>query len=290
MRFSFIRTEKANYPIRVLCRVLEVSRSGYYAFEAHQPSVRELADRRLRVVVQEIHQRSRRVYGSVRIHQELLQTTDHRPSRKRVARVMRAAGLVGVQRRAFCHTTDSAHDLPVAGNILDRAFTTDRPNVAWVSDITYVWTDEGWVYLAVILDLFSRRVVGYAMSSLIDRELVLLALATALARRRPDRGLVLHSDRGSQYASDDYQRMLEKHGIRCSMSRLGNCWDNAVAESFFGTLKSEQRERYATRAQAVARITDYIVNFYNPVRRHSTLDYVSPIEYELRHELAELTT
>jgi transposase InsO family protein len=286
MRFAFIRVEKANYPVRALCRVLEVSRSGYYAFEAHQPSAREVSDRNLVVAIKEVHDRHRQVYGSPRIHRDLRETAGHRVGRKRIARLMREEGIVGRSRRRFCRTTDSNHDLAIAENILDRQFEVARPNEAWVTDITYIRTYEGWLYLAAILDLFSRRVVGYAMSSLIDGDLVLAALASARSHRRPPRGLLHHSDRGSQYASHAYQEALEEIGITCSMSRRGNCWDNAVAESFFGTLKSETTDQYETRAMAVASITDYIDNFYNPTRRHSSLDYLSPIEYELRYEVA----
>lgn len=196
---------------------------------------------------------------------------------------MRAHGIVGRRRKKFCRTTDSGHDFPVAANVLDRQFEVAVPNEAWVTDITYIRTGEGWLYLAAILDLFSRRVVGYAMSSRIDRELVLESLRMALRARGPVSGLLHHSDRGSQYASEDYQDALEEADIRCSMSRRANCWDNAVAESFFGTLKNETEELYGTRAEARAEITDYIDGFYNPVRRHSALDYRSPIEYELHY-------
>jgi transposase InsO family protein len=282
MRFAFIRVEKANYPVRVLCRVLEVSRSGYYAFEKHRPSARELSDRVLVGEIREIHTENREVYGSPRVHR-VLRKRGRRVARKRVARLMRRERIVGRRRRRFCLTTDSRHDLPIAENALDRQFTVEQPNTAWVTDITYIRTYEGWLYLAVILDLFSRRVVGYAMSANIDRHLVLEALATATSQRAPDRGLLHHSDRGSQYASHDYQDALDGHGIECSMSRRANCWDNAVAESFFGTLKSETDEQYETRALARASIIEYIDGFYNPVRMHSSLDYLSPIEYELRN-------
>lgn len=286
MRFEFIRVEKAHYPVRVLCRVLEVSRSGYYAFEKHVPSAREVLDGQLIPEIKEAHRRSRRTYGSPRILQEL-RANDRRVGRKRIARLMRKEQIVGKRARRFCRTTDSGHDHPVAENVLDRRFTVDRPNEAWVTDITYIRTNEGWLYLAAILDLFSRRVVGYAMSSLIDRELILMALGAALAQRRPSGSLIHHSDRGSQYTSSEYRKALLNAGLTCSMSRRANCWDNAVAESFFGTLKSETPEAYETRAIAKAVITDYIDNFYNPTRRHSSLDYLSPIEYELRYEVTQ---
>ena len=282
MRFAFIRVERAHYPVRVLCRVLEVSRSGYYAFEKHTPSDREVSDQELVTRIEAIHRRNRGVYGSPRVHREL-RNEGHRVGRKRVARLMRQNGIVGRRRRRFCRTTDSRHGLPIAENILDRQFTVTQPNVVWVTDITYVRTYEGWLYLAAVLDLFSRRVVGYAMSSQIDRQLILSALEAAWRLRKPDRGLLHHSDRGSQYASDDYRKALANFGITPSMSRRANCWDNAVVESFFGTLKSETSEEYESRALARATITEYIECFYNPMRMHSSLDYLSPIEYELRY-------
>jgi putative transposase len=286
VRFVFIRAEKVFYPLTMLCRVLEVSRSGYYAFEKHVPSARENSDRQLAVEIREVHQRSRRTYGSPRVHREL--RSRKRPvGRKRVARLMREEGIVGRRRRRFRHTTDSSHGLPVAKNILDRNFETSEPNQAWVADITAIPTVEGWLYLAAILDLFSRRIVGYAMSHLIDRHLVLEALAGALRHRRVLAGLLHHTDQGSVYASGDYQAALTACGIECSMSRRGNCWDNAVAESFFSTLKSDLdlEDPYRPSATAKAMIADYIDSFYNPERRHSTLDYLSPIEYELRHQI-----
>lgn len=290
MRFSFIRTEKATYPVTVLCRVLEVSRSGYYAFEKHLPSTRDNSDRELAVEIRAVHKRSRQRYGSPRIHREL-RRRNLRVGRKRVVRLMRAEGIMARSCRRFCRTTDSNHPLPVAENVLARKFTAESPNQVWVTDITYIDTCEGWLYLAPVLDLFSRRVVGFAMSETIDRRLVLDALENALRERLPPHGLIHHSDRGSQYASGDYRIMLRKWGIVPSMSRRGNCWDNAVAESFFGTLKREltQHETYETRDAARAAITDYIENFYNSERSHSTLDYLSPIEYELKHQIDQLT-
>ena len=203
-------------------------------------------------------------------------------SRKRVARIMSELGLEGRRKRRFKATTDSKHDLPVADNILDRKFEVEAPDVAWVTDITYVWTAEGWLYLAAILDLFSRRVVGLAMSEHIDRALVLEALRVAVGRRVPNAGLVHHSDRGSQYASDDYQDALDGLGVVCSMSRKGNCWDNAVAESFFATLKTEcvYPRRFATRAEAREAIFEFIEVFYNRHRRHSLLNYETPDAFE----------
>jgi len=282
VRFRFIEAEKAYYPIRLLCRCLAVSRSGYYAWRRRAPSARVKQDARLRVEVAASHSASRRTYGSPRILRDLRED-GHRVSRKRVARLMRELGLEGRRRRRFRATTDSRHPFPVAPNVLMRDFVVDAPDTVWLTDITYLATLEGWLYLAVILDLFSRRVVGYAMSERIDRALVLEALGQALAQRPGARDLLHHSDRGSQYASYDYREALDEAGITCSMSRRGDCWDNAVAESFFSTLKAElvHRMDYASRSQARASVFEYIEVFYNPRRRHSALGYVSPVHHEL---------
>ena len=284
MRFRFIEAEKAFYPIRLLCRCLAVSRSGYYAWRGRAPSARAQEDARLRVEVAASHSASRRTYGSPRILRDLRED-GHRVSRKRVARLMRELGLEGRRKRRFRATTDSQHPFPVAPNVLMRDFAVDAPNTAWVTDITYLATLEGWLYLAVILDLFSRRVVGYAMSEQIDRVLVLEALGKALDQRPGARDLVHHSDRGSQYASHDYREALEQAGITCSMSRRGDCWDNAVAESFFATLKMELLYELPlqTRSEIRSAVADYIETFYNVRRRHSSLDYQSPVEFELKH-------
>jgi transposase InsO family protein len=284
MRFRFIEAEKAQYPIRLLCRCLAVSRSGYYAWRKRAPSARAKQDARLRVEIAASHSASRRTYGSPRILRDLRED-GHRVSRKRVARLMRELGLEGRRKRRFRPTTDSQHRFPVAPNVLMRDFDVDAPNTAWVTDITYLATLEGWLYLAVIVDLFSRRVVGYAMSERIDRELVLDALGKALAQRPGARDLVHHSDRGSQYASHDYRNALDQAGITCSMSRRGDCWDNAVAESFFGTLKMElvYELPLLTRSATRSAVADYIESFYNVRRRHSSLGYRSPVEFELMH-------
>jgi putative transposase len=281
VKFVFIAAEKAWATVTTLCRVLEVSRSGFYAWEDRDPSKRSLDDDKLVVEILAIHKASRGTYGSPRVHAEL-QARGIAVSRKRVARLMRKLGLESPRKRRFKATTDSKHDMPVAENVLDRKFEVDEPDVAWVTDITYVWTDEGWLYLAAILDLFSRRVVGFAMSERIDRALVLQALRHAAGRRMPEAGLTHHSDRGSQYASSDYRRALGDLQIVCSMSRKGNCWDNAVAESFFATLKTElvYRRRFATRVEAREAIFEFVETFYNPRRRHSTLGYLSPMEFE----------
>jgi transposase InsO family protein len=281
VKFAFIAVEKATYPVRVLCRTLEVSRAGFYAWHTRPAAPRTQQDQRLGVEIQAIHAECRQRYGSPRVHAELRER-GHWVGRKRVARLMRQHGLCARRRRRFRITTDSAHELAVAPNVLARQFTVLAPDTAWVTDITYLWTQEGWLYLAVILDLFSRAVVGWAMSARITRHLTRQALTMALGRRRPPQGLLHHSDRGSQYASADYRRALRVHGIVCSMSRRGNCWDNAVAESFFATVKVELAHdaTWATRAHARGEVFEYIEQFYNGRRRHSALGYLSPITFE----------
>ncbi len=284
MRFRFIEAEKAYYPIRLICRCLAVSRSGYYAWRRRSPSARVKQDARLKVEIAASHSASRRTYGSPRILRDLRED-GHQVSRKRVARLMRELGLEGRRKRRFRATTDSKHRFPVAPNVLMRDFDVEDPNTAWVTDITYLATLEGWLYLAVMIDLFSRRVVGYAMSERIDRELVLEALRKALFNRPGVHDLVHHSDRGSQYASHDYRDALDEAGIMCSMSRRGNCWDNAVVESFFGTLKMELLYEFPLQTRSATRsaVADYIETFYNVRRRHSSLDYQSPVEFELKN-------
>jgi transposase InsO family protein len=283
VKFAFVAAEKAWAPVAVLCRILEVSRSGYYSWEERGRSSRSADDEKLAVHIVAAFEAGRGAYGSPRVQEELA-AAGLAVSRKRVARIMRKLGLEGRRKRRFKATTDSGHDMPVADNVLDRKFEVAAPDVAWVTDITYVWTAEGWLYLAAILDLFSRRVVGFAMSHRINRALVLEALRVAVGRRVPNAGLVHHSDRGSQYASDDYQDALDDLGVVCSMSRKGNCWDNAVAESFFATLKTEcvYPRRFATRTEAREAIFEFIEVFYNRRRRHSTLGYLSPVEFEMK--------
>jgi putative transposase len=287
VRFAFVSAEKANYPILILCRVLNVSRSGYYAWSRRRPSARQQADARLDIEIRISHQRSGRTYGSPRVYQDLL-AKGIRVGRKRVERLMRQQGLKPKRPRNFRNTTDSSHALPVAPNLLDRKFKVDRPNSVWAGDITYVWTAAGWLYLAVLLDLYSRRVVGWAVRETLDSPIALEALDKALASRRPDPGLVHHTDRGSQYCSHAYQSRLKESGCRPSMSRVGNCWDNAVSESFFASMKREIEdfESFDTREEAITAIADYIDNFYNPRRRHSSAAYLSPLEFELRSKAA----
>jgi len=281
VRFAFIAVEKAAFPVRALCRVLGVSRAGFYAWQERAPSSHAQADERLGLEVAAIHAESRQRYGSPRVHAEL-RGRGHRTSRKRVARLMRHRGLAGRRRRRWRTTTDSRHPFPVASNVLARQFGQAAPDRAWVTDITYIPTGEGWLYLAVILDLCSRFAVGWAMSERITRKLTLDALDMALVRRRPRHGLLHHSDRGSQYASGDYQNALGAKGIICSMSRRGNCWDNAVAESFFATVKVElvHDATWQTRAAARLALFEYIEVFYNGQRRHSSLGYLSPRAFE----------
>ena len=285
MKFGFILAEKANHAISIMCRVLEVSRSGYYAWLDRPPSARERANVELTKVIAEVHQKSRSAYGSPRIHRKL-EAQGQAVGRKRIERLMRLAGIQARRKRRFRTTTDSTHGRPVAPNLLERNFVAGEPNRIWVTDITYVWTLDGWLYLAAILDLFSRRVVGWAMGNSLQRDLAIEALTMALRQRRPTAGLIHHSDRGSQYVSDDYLRILESAKIRPSMSRKGDCWDNAVAESFFSTIKAELRElsEPTFRAATMDAIDDYIRNFYNPVRLHSTNGFLSPLEAELRFE------
>ena len=284
MRFRFIQAEKALYPVALMCRVLQVSRSGFYAWVGRAPSARSRSNRKLLVAIRAAHQASRNTYGSPRVYRELREQGPG-PGRHRVARLMRENGIRGRRTRRFRTTTQSNHPHPIAPNMLERCFTAPVPNAAWVTDITYIWTLEGWLYLCVILDLYSRRVVGWAMGARIDQALTLRALRIALAHRGPKPGLVHHSDRGSQYAAKAYRRALAAHGVECSMSRKGDCWDNAVAESFFATLKVEfvHESVFRTRAQAQSEIFEYIELFYNRVRRHSSLGYLSPVDYECRH-------
>jgi putative transposase len=281
VRFRFIQAEKASFPIELMCRLLEVSRSGFYAWQRRGHSGRAERDRELVHQIGQIYQRSRGTYGSPRIWAEL-RARGQNCSSKRVARLMKQQGLSARRRRVKMRTTDSAHQQPVAPERLGRHFEAERPNEVWVTDITYIPTREGWLYLAAILDLYSRMAVGWAMSSCIDKELVLSALQMAVNKRKPKAGLLHHSDRGSQYASDAYQAMLQEHGMVASMSRKGDCWDNAVAESFFASLKVERvnGQDYQSRAEAKTDIFEYIEVFYNRVRRHSYLGYESPLVFE----------
>jgi len=262
-----------------------VSRSGYYAWQKRETSMREQENKKLVPLVREIHRVSGKTYGTRRIAEDL--SAQGIPcGRDRARTLMRLAGVSARQCRKFKATTDSNHKLPVSRNLLDRQFSVAESNCVWVSDITYVWTSEGWLYLAVILDLFSRRVVGWSMSNRITRKLVMDALRMAIYRRQPGGALIFHSDRGSQYCSADFQNMLTKYNMISSMSRKGDCWDNAVSESFFGSLKTERVffTYYKTREEARRDIVDYIEMFYNSKRRHSFLGYISPGEFEEKYK------
>ena len=282
MKFALIDAEKAAFPIGFLCEQLAVSRSGYYAWQGRAPSGRAVASAALGDQVAAIYGANKGRYGSPRIVREL-GAQGRWTSRKRVARIMREKGLAARRRTRCRRTTDSTHPFPIAENVLARQFTTRAPNQVWVTDLTYVWTHEGWLYVSAILDLYSRAVVGWAMSDRIDTALCLKALEMAVQARRPTAGLVHHSDRGSQYASHEYRAALAQHGMVCSMSRRGNCWDNAVAESFWGTLKNELADEmdFASRAEARRVIFEYIEGFYNRRRRHSSIAYRSPREHEM---------
>jgi transposase InsO family protein len=265
-----------------MCTLLNVSRSGFYAWLSRPESRRSIENRALEDKIRVLHAASHDIYGSPKIHRDL--TDDGvRCGKNRVARIMREAGIRSRAKKKFKATTNSRHHLPVAPNLLNQKFTVDAPDRTWVGDITYIHTQQGWLYLAVLLDLFNRKVVGWATSSRLNRQLAIDALEMALDQRTPAPGLMHHSDQGCQYASGDYQKLLSKNGMTCSMSRKGNCYDNAVAESFFHLLKTEwvNHHRYLSRSEAVSSLFYYIEIFYNRKRRHSVLDYATPQEYEI---------
>lgn len=276
-----MREYSDRFEIRCMCDVLEVSRSGYYSWLRRKPSAHSLRDKKLSLRIRKLHASSDKTYGAPRVHEDL-KAEGERVSRKRVARIMRENRLFSKHKRKFRHTTDSEHSHPVVENVLSREFYSDAADRKWVTDITFIPTDEGWLYLAVVIDLFSRRVVGWSMGKRLKKGLVIEALQMALRSRKPTAGLVHHSDRGSQYTSGAYQDLLDTHAVLASMSRRGNCWDNAVAESFFKTLKVERvyHRRYVTRLEAKADIFQYIEVFYNRKRRHSAIGYKSPVDFE----------
>ena len=280
MRFAFVHAEKADVSIATLCRTLKVSRSGFYAWLARPESAHAQQDRHLRVRVRASFDASKKRYGSPRVWEDLREE-EIRISRKRVVRLMQQDGLRARARKRYKATTTSDHDQPVAANILNREFSAPAPNQRWVGDTTeFVIGSSGKLYLAVILDLFSRFAVGWAVSAVNDRHLTIRALDAAVKLRCPDSGLLHHSDQGSPYASQDYQKSLTLQGITCSMSRRGNCYDNAVMESFFSTVKSELRDRFDSFGEAKMELFDYIEVFYNQKRRHSTLGQISPAAFE----------
>jgi putative transposase len=287
VRFAFIHAEKASFPIKVMCRLFEVSRQGYYAYARRPPSARVLADVELCEAIRAIFQATGERYGSPRVLREL-RRQGVRVGKRRVERAMRGMGLTPPTPRRHVVTTVREPTHPVAPNELARDFTATRPNERWVTDITYVSTDEGWAYLAVILDLFSRAVVGWAIDASLSTQLPLAALHAALRRRCPNAALLHHSDRGCQYTSALYRETLAANNIAVSMSRRGNCWDNAVAESFFSTLKNElvHRRRWRTRLELHEAVFEYVEVFYNRRRLHSSLDYKTPAEVEAEYAAA----
>ena len=282
MRYGFIKQHRKTWPVSVMCRVLKLRRSGYYAWRKRKPSARQIRQQELLVKIQQVYQEHDGRYGSPRVCRALLIEGQH-VSRNTVAKLMRQAKIRARTRRRFVpRTTDSTHQQPVANNVLDRDFTASAPNQKWLADITYVDTDEGWLFCAAVLDCYSRKVVGWAMSDAMPTDLVSDALKMALLHRQPSGDLLHHSDRGSQYASDEYQSLLARYGISVSMSHRGNCYDNAMMESFWATLKTElvHQQRYRTRAQARQSIFEYIEVYYNRKRLHSSLGYVSPESFE----------
>lgn len=287
MKYAFVKSHASTWPATLICRVLGVARSGYYAWLRRGVSARQVRRERLVRQIRRVHAEHRFVYGSPRVHRVLV-SQGERVGRHTVARLMRQAGIRPRARRAFApRTTDGRHGRPVAPNRLKRDFAAAGPDRKWVGDITYVATDQGWLYLAGVLDCFSRKVVGWSMSAAMPTELVSRALRMALARRSPRGELVHHSDRGSQYASVDYRQLLERHGITASMSGVGDCYDNAMMESFWATLKTElvHHKRYATHEEARASIFEYIEVFYNRKRLHSALGYQSPEAFEATHRI-----
>jgi putative transposase len=290
VKHAWIHAQRDSYPIEASCRALGVSRSGYYAWAGREPCARRRHRERIASRVQESHAASRGIYGHRKVHEDLVEEAQIACCRETVREVMGELGLRGKRRKRFVRTTDSNHDRPVASNVLAGDFTATGPNQKWVADITYIATLEGWLYLATVLDCFSRRVVGWSMSERIDANLVCEALEMAVEARRPPAGLIHHSDRGVQYTADSFRRLVARSGVALSMSRRASPWDNAMAESFFGSLKTEWIDGpYATRAEARGELFEYIEVFYNRQRRHASLGYVSPARYEELHEAGELT-
>lgn len=285
MKYAWIQDRRHRYATALLCRVLNVSRSGYYDWRKRAPSHQYRQRQTIARLARQYHERSHQVYGYRKVHQDLRQEEQLACCSETVRKAMRAEGIRSRVRRKFVRTTHSNHSLAVAENTLNRDFTAAAVNQKWSADITYLRTQQGWLYLATILDLFSRRIVGWAMSAGIDAALVCDALRMALQQRCPGKNLLHHSDRGVQYAADAFQALLDLHGIECSMSRKGNCWDNAGQESFFGKLKGEwiQDRIFSTREETRQDVFYYIEVFYNRQRRHAALGYVSPVEFEARH-------
>ena len=287
MKYAWIKKHTTEFPIDSMCRFLQVSRSAYYAWRHRVQTTIERDDIELTTIIQGLFKKSRATYGTRRIQKSLL-NRDRAVSRRRIGRLMREADLVCKTKRKFKATTNSKHDQPIAPNHLDRQFSVAQPDQVYAGDITYIHTQEGWLYLAVVIDLYSRQVVGWSMAEHMRTKLVNDALLMAIWKRKPAKDLLWHSDRGSQYASESHRALLAQHGIRQSMSRKGNCWDNAVSESFFHTLKTEliHHQTYQTRAEARQDVFEYIEVFYNRERLHSANGYLSPVDYELQHKAA----
>lgn len=282
MKYKFMKDNSKQFPVKKMAEVFNVSRSCYYAWLNSEPSAHELRDKELLSEIKRIFEEKRKLYGSPRIYKEM-HGTEFSCARSRIARIMRENGIVARQKRRFKVTTDSSHDYPISPNLVDRNFTVDSINTCWLSDITYIDTYEGWLYLCSILDLGSKKVVGWSMASHLRAELAIDALDMAVVHRKPGTGLIFHSDRGIQYASGAFREKLKQYRMVQSMSRKGDCWDNAPIESFFSTLKMEEvfiYKKYQTKEGARKSIFEYIEVFYNRQRSHSSLDYVSPVEYE----------
>jgi putative transposase len=281
VRYGCIHRRRNHYPIRLMCRLLKVSPSGYYAWRTRPESRRARFDRELTRSIRQVHAESDGTYGSPRVHVEL-KASGWQCGRAKVARLMRNAGLKGCPKRRFRVTTKRG--MVKASNLLEQDFSVAGANEVWASDITFIWTGQGWLYLAVVMDLYSRKIIGWSMSRRIDRRIVVDAMQMALSHRQPTGSLIHHSDRGSQYLSDDFQDLLRRHGVTCSMSDRGSCYDNAVVEAFFASLKRERtkRRKYQTREQARADVFDYIERFYNRQRRHGYVGNISPTEFEER--------
>jgi len=287
INYKFIDQHRFEFRVKKMCQVFKVSRSGYYAWLKRPKSNRAIENEKLLKEIKRVYKESRKLYGSIRITKKL-NNEGIKCSRNRVYRLMKKNNISSIMKRKFRATTNSKHNYPVVPNLLNQNFSAEKPNQVWVSDITYIYTNEGWLYLAAILDLFDRKIVGWSMDSTMTQQLVINALNNAVGRRKPEKGLIHHSDRGSQYASKAYQNLLKNYGMKASMSRKGNCYDNACIESFFGTLKTELVYfcKYVTRSEAKSSIFEYIELFYNTSRLHSSLGYKSPKDYENERKVA----
>jgi putative transposase len=287
VKYAWIKEQSNDFSVGTLCRFMAVSRSAYYAWSQRSPTEFEKDDKALTKMIASAFKKSRSTYGTRRLKQALFQQ-NRIASRRRIGRLMREAKLACKTRRKFKATTNSKHELPIAENHLNRQFAVNQPNQVYAGDITYIHTQEGWLYLAVVIDLFSRQIVGWSMAEHMRAKLVNDALQMAIWKRKPAKGLLWHTDRGSQYASESHRTLLTQHGIQQSMSRKGNCWDNAVSESFFHTLKSElvHHQTFRNRDEARQAIFEYIEVFYNRERLHSANGYLSPVDYELQQKAA----